>query len=240
MAQHKNRKDVARIVDHIKHNIIFGRLRPRERLIEEDITAQFDVSRHVVRAAMSELDQLGLITRRPNKGVIVRDFSVTEVDQIYEVRVLLQNEAIRKMPFPARKDLMDRLDDIHQRYCRAHTAGQLQTVCTLNNEFHTTIWAASGNDFLVSLIDQIWTQTLGIRCYGIGDPKLLSVARREHGEMIELLRTGDREAFIVLANAHMQPALEAYKRAHGGWERVASTPQPDPGPESEPKMRNRG
>lgn len=222
MAQNKNRESVARIVEYIKQNIIFGRLRPRERLIEEDITAQFDVSRHVVRAAMAELDQLGLVTRRPNKGVTVRDFSVEEVDQIYDVRLLLQNEAARRIPLPASAELIDRLEAIHREYCAAHDAEQLTRVCKLNNEFHSTIWDACGNTFLAALIDQTWTQTLGIRCYGIGDPMLLAVARKEHGEMIELLREGDREGFMALANAHMQPALAAYKRAHGGWEQGAA------------------
>ena len=67
------------------------------------------------------------------------------------------------------------------------------------------------------MIERIWVQTLGIRCYAIGDSELLARARREHGEMIELLRAGNREAFVELCVDHIWPALEAYKRAHGGW-----------------------
>lgn len=217
MAQNKNSEHAAQIVDFIKQKIIFGRLRPRERLIEEDITAQFEVSRHVVRAAMVELEQLGLVSRRPNKGVTVRDFSVEEVDQIYEIRVLLQSEAARRLPMPASRHLLDELEAIHRDYCAAHDNGELQKVCSLNNRFHRTIWAACGNVCLSGLIDRIWVETLGIRCYGIGDPALLKLARAEHGQMIEMLRAGDREGLIRLSTDHMQPALEAYKRTHGGW-----------------------
>ncbi|MGB3899655.1 MAG: GntR family transcriptional regulator [Mesorhizobium sp.] len=217
MAQNKNSQSAAQIVVYIKQKIIFGRLRPRERLIEEDITAQFDVSRHVVRAAMVELEQLGLVTRRPNKGVTVRDFSVEEVDQIYDIRALLQSEAARRIPMPASNKLIDELELIHQEYCQAHDNDELQKVCSLNNRFHRTIWAACGNACLSGLIDRIWVETLGIRCYGIGDATLLKLARAEHGRMIEMLRAGDREGFIKLSVDHMQPSLEAYKRAHGGW-----------------------
>lgn len=217
MAQNKNSEHAAQIVDFIKQKIIFGRLRPRERLIEEEITAQFEVSRHVVRAAMAELEQLGLVTRRPNKGVTVRDFSVEEVDQIYEIRALLQSEAARRIQMPASPHLLDELEAIHRDYCAAHDKGELQKVCSLNNSFHRTIWAACGNVCLSRLIDRIWVETLGIRCYGIGDPELLKLARAEHGQMIEMLRAGDREGFIGLSTDHMQPALEAYKRTHGGW-----------------------
>ena len=47
MTEIKNNQGVAEIVNFVKQNIIFGRMRPRERLIEEDLTAQFGVSRHV-------------------------------------------------------------------------------------------------------------------------------------------------------------------------------------------------
>ena len=56
MKQTKNSQGVAEIVAFVKQNIIFGRMRPRERLIEEDLTSQFGASRHVVRAAMVELE----------------------------------------------------------------------------------------------------------------------------------------------------------------------------------------
>ncbi len=52
-----------------------------------------------------------------------------------------------------------------------------------------------GNNILVSLIDRVWTESLGIRCYGIGDPNLLAIARKEHGQMIDLLRDGDSDGF---------------------------------------------
>lgn len=212
-----NSQSLEAIVDFIKQNIIFGRLRPRERLIEEEITAKFAVSRHVVRAAMVELERMGLVTRRPNKGVAVRDFSVEEVEHIYDVRALLQTEAARRISMPAGNSLLSELEDIHGQYCRAHDAGDLQTVCTLNNIFHQTIWAACGNDCLARLLDQLWTETLGIRCYGIGDPQLLALARAEHAQMIECLRKGERDQFVALSREHMLPSLEAYKRAHGGW-----------------------
>lgn len=217
MSQKQNATQVAQIVRSVKQDIIFGRLRPRERLIEEDITAQFDASRHVVRAAMNELEQLGLVTRRPNKGVTVRDFTVEEVEQIYEIRAFLQTEAANQIPLPASPELIKALEEIYAEYCIAHDAGELSRVCSLNNKFHRTIWGACTNQYLATLIDRVWIETLGIRCYGIGDPALLALARQEHSQMIEMLRKGDRKGFLQLSVDHMKPSLEAYKRAHGGW-----------------------
>lgn len=217
MADRTNAEAMTEIVKRLTDRIIFGRLRPRERLIEEDITAEFGVSRHVVRAAIATLEQSGLIVRRPNKGATVRDFSVREVDEIYEMRTLLQAEAARRLPMPADGVLIADLERLHREYGAAHDAGDLRAVATLNTLFHRTVWAACGNTCLSGLIDRLWIETLGIRCYGIGDPDLLRQARREHAGMIDALRAGDREGFAALSADHMQPALSAYKKAHGGW-----------------------
>ena len=84
---------LAWVVDQIKQDIIFGRLRPREHLIEEQLNARFGGSRHQLRSALVELERMGLVTRRPNKGAIVREFTVAEVDGMYELRAILHRGA---------------------------------------------------------------------------------------------------------------------------------------------------
>ena len=73
------------ILPILEEDIIFGRLRPRERLVEDDIMKRFGVKRHVVRQALMRLESMGLVTRAPNKGALVRDFSLHELDQIYGI-----------------------------------------------------------------------------------------------------------------------------------------------------------
>jgi DNA-binding GntR family transcriptional regulator len=215
----KNQTDVQLnlLIDSIKQDIIFGRLRPRERLLEDQLSERFNMSRHQVRMAFSVLDQMGLVTRRPNKGAIVRDFSVEEAEEVYELRALLQGEAARRIPMPAPADLLNRLDQIQEAFCAAADAGDLQRVCKLNNEFHGVIFGACNNRYLAETIDRFWIQTLGIRCYAIGDPALLVHSRNEHAAMIRYLREGDRESFVQLCIDHIWRPFEAYKRAHGGW-----------------------
>lgn len=205
------------MVAAIKLDIIFGRLRPRERLVEDEISTRFNASRHLTRSAFVELERLGLVTRRPNKGAIVRDFSVREVEEIYDMRAFLQAEAVRRIPLPAAPMLLDTLEAVHARYRKAIDQRNLQNVCTLNNEFHRTIFGACDNRYLADMIERMWTETLAIRCYAIGDPLLLQRSEREHTEMIQALRQGDRAALVRLTVEHIYPALEAYKRAHGGW-----------------------
>lgn len=230
MAETSTANDIqlAELVDKIKQDIIFGRLRPRERLIEEDLSSRFGASRHLVRSAFVELENMGLVNRRRNRGVIVRDFSPEEVEQIYDLRAILQGEAARRIPLPADPDLLSKLDDIHAQYSEEVDNHNLKAVCTLNNKFHQTMFEASNNRFLADSIQRVWTETLGIRCYAIGDPQLLQRSRKEHGEMIDALRAGDRERLVSLVVDHIWPALEAYKRAHGGWSTNAEAEEEGP------------
>ncbi len=211
------------LIDQIKQQIIFGRLRPRERLIEDELSERYQASRHLIRSAFAELERMGLVNRRPNKGAIVRDFSVREVEEIYEMRAVLQAEAARRIPLPVSKDLIEKLEAVHQEHGAAIEAQQPQRVCSINNTFHRLMFAASGNRYLAEQIERMWIETLGIRCYAIGDPQMVARSHEEHGAMLDALRAGDRERLVHLVVEHIWPALEAYKRAHGGWA-VPATP----------------
>ena len=216
--------DLERIVNLVKHQIIFGRLKPRERLTEDELCARFAASRHLIRSVFVRLEHLGLVTRRPNKGVVVRDFSVAEVEEIYEMRALLQAEAARRIPLPAPAALLERLRAIHAEHAAAVECQDLGRVCTINNEFHRNFFAACGNRYIAQTIDRMWTETLAIRCYAIGDPVLLARSQQEHGRILDALARGDREALVREVVAHIWPALDAYKRAHGGWNAASPSP----------------
>ena len=96
------------MVRSIKLDMIFGRLRPRERLVEDDLVARF-TRRVILRAAFVELEQLGIVVRRPNRGAMVRDYTAREIDEVYEMRAHLQAEAARRMPMPANRELTAQL-----------------------------------------------------------------------------------------------------------------------------------
>ena len=204
----------AHVIEAIKADIIVGRLRPRERLVEDDVISKFQSSRHLVRAAFVTLEQMGLIVRRPHRGAVVRDFSVEQVSQIYEVRMILQAEAARRLPLPMVAAALADLDAIHDDYCQALASGDLLVVNTLNDAFHRRIWATCTNTYLADTIERLWVETTGVRWYGVGDVSLLASSRRDHERMIAQLRSGDRDGFVALSVAHILPPLEAFKRAH--------------------------
>lgn len=201
------------LAEALEEEIIFGRLVPRERLVEDVLMARFGVKRHVVREALAGLEKLGLVERAPNRGASVRAFSPREVQQIFEMRELLQGHAAASIPLPADPALVEVLEALHARHGQAVERGDLRTVYHLNNEFHDRLFAACGNPYLADTIKHFAWLAHAIRSYRIADPALLAQARHEHGQMIEALRGGDRAALVRLCVDHIKPSRDAYLRS---------------------------
>ncbi|MEO0384717.1 MAG: GntR family transcriptional regulator, partial [Pseudomonadota bacterium] len=81
------------VVKALELDVVLGRLRPRERLIEDELIAQFNAKRHVIRSALTEMERLGLVDRRPNRGAVVREYTPEEVNELYQFRALLHTMA---------------------------------------------------------------------------------------------------------------------------------------------------
>lgn len=194
----------------MEEEIIFGHLKPRERLVEDALMERYGAKRHVIREALAELERLGIVVRERNKGSAVRDFQSDEVEALYEMRALLHEHAAKRIPLPASRHLVSELKEIHRQHSRAVDAGDLRLVYRLNNQFHDTLFSACENPYLIRAISEHAWLAHAIRSYRIGDPKLLDQAREEHALMIEALRTGDRKELLRLCVDHINPSKEAY------------------------------
>ena len=223
----KQKKQKISLAEQLKQEIIFGRLRPRERLVEDELCVKFAASRHQIRSAFAELEMLGLVTRRPNKGVIVREYSTEEIEHYFEVGAMLQAEAARRIPLPLDEVTMRRIEDIHSRYCTAVDQMDLEAVSETTIAFHRVLAEASNNQCLADLIQQIWLATQAVRSYAMAIPEQMIRSRHEHGQILDALRMGNRRELIRLCVDHSWPALDSYKRLHGGWAAKPVYPEVD-------------
>jgi len=201
-------------ISRLEEDIVFGRRRPRERLIEEDLVAQFGAKKHVVRQALAELERMGLVERKRNKGACVRDYSPEDVQQIFAVREILEAEAARQIPLPAPKSLTDSLRAIYREHSQAVDADDLARAFRVNIRFHQTLFGACGNPYLVEAINTFAFKSHAVRSYSLAKPELLHNARNEHAAMIEAIKQGGRERLVELCIAHLKPPVKAYIDAY--------------------------
>lgn len=208
---------IEQVANALRFDIVFGRLRPRERLIEGDLSERFGVGRYVVRGALDELERQGFVVKRPNKGAMVREYSAEEIRQLYDMRSLLQREAAMRIPLDDTAALVGALEEVQARYRRALEDRDLVAVSQANDQFHHILFSACGNRFLAESIEQYWYKTAAIHSYAIGDPALAQRSCAEHEAMIAAIRNGDRDSLVRLVVDHMIPALQAYEAALRRW-----------------------
>lgn len=208
-------KAVDALVSKISEDILFGRLLPRERLVEDEMIARTGATRHAVRAALQTLARDGLVVHLPNRGAQVRSFSPAEVEEITEVREMLHAEAARRIPMPAPADLLAALTRIEAAHAAAVDRGDLSEIHAENDQFHETLFAACGNRYLAAAIRDHARLSLAFRCHAMADPALARQARDEHRAMLDALRNGDRKGFVRLCIGHTSFAKRAYGRVLG-------------------------
>ncbi|MEI9411759.1 GntR family transcriptional regulator [Mesorhizobium salmacidum] len=200
----------ADIVHALEEDIIFGRLAPGTRLVEDVLLARFPVSRHTIRQALYQLERLGVATRERNKGAMVRRLAPEEVRQIYEVREMLQRQAALMIRLPASDALIGELTEIHHVYSAHVDAGYLRGIHEANDRFHLTMFSACGNAYLVSSIEHYMRLSLPVRANSLADRDKLDISRQHHLMMIEALKRSDNWVLAQLCVDHLQPSKVFY------------------------------
>ncbi len=194
----------------LEEDIVFGRLKPGQKLREEELAERFAGSRHQVREALARLGRIGIVTKERNRGVSVRRFSAGEVRQIYEVREILQRQAALRIPLPVDEATLAALLAIYEDYEQAVAVGDLQRIHAANDLFHMEMFRLCGNELLLSLVKHYMDLTYAIRAAGFSVSENLETSRRHHRIMIDLLRGRDSWAVAQICVDHIQPTMTQY------------------------------
>lgn len=197
----------------LRREIIFGQRPPGARLPEQEIAEAHGVGRHVVRSILADLERMGLVQRRPNRGAVVTDYSRDEIDQLYEMRDILQREAVARIPLPVPRSRIAALGEWNHLFRSRIAGGDLEGAVEANNGFHRALFGLCGNRFLSRSIEDHWQRAAAIHSYAIGRPEMAETSVRQHAAMIDALQAQDRDLLARLCAEHMQPALAAYQGA---------------------------
>jgi DNA-binding GntR family transcriptional regulator len=175
---------------HIQRSLRLGRYKPGERLIPEDIAAEIGMSRMPVREAFRRLASEGLVVLRPNRGCIVAGLTLDELNEIFEIRSVLEGLAVRLAVPRINEEEIDELQRLLDRMESAGKGGGSDWVI-LHQEFHRRICALSQRPKLIHQISALHVVIEPyMRIWFDYIEKPLS-AREEHAAVIAALRSGD-------------------------------------------------
>lgn len=198
------------VAEALERDIIFGRLQPKEHLIEDEIMEKSETSRHAVRRAFEEMEKNGLVVRQPNKGVRVRGYTREEIENLYVVRETLEMKAASLIRLPVSDALIAQLTTIEKKHERASNKGDVVQLFELNNKFHETLYQACGNSVLQEAIKNFALMTHTIRTRHMSEKSWRDEAVRQHWKMIELLGGKKKKELIDLCGEHLQPNKRFY------------------------------
>lgn len=203
------------LTELFEEDIIFGRLRPRERLVEDDLMERTGATRHAVRSALADMELRHLVIRVPNKGAQVRDFDREDVKQICAMRDWLHEHAARAIRFPVNVDWLESLKRLQREHDAAVASNQPMAVHRTNSAFHTALFAACENQYLAKTINEYAQLSLAYRCHLMTRTDLANQAATEHWQMIEALRDGDADKLAEICVNHTKAARAVYESLQG-------------------------
>jgi DNA-binding GntR family transcriptional regulator len=189
--------------DAVRAMIVDGRLGAGDRINEVRLAEQLGVSRTPLREALSGLAAEGALIARPRLGYFVRPLSLEEFEQIYDIRPLLDPEALRLagIPSPKRVARLERLN------AQMHEA-EGERAIEIDDAWHMELIADCPNKVLIELIQNIILRTRRYELALMREQKNVSVVTGEHERIMAALKGGDLNAACAALKRNMQSGRE--------------------------------
>lgn len=178
------------IMDTIRNMIVDGRLPPAERISEVQLSRQLGVSRTPLREALARLSHEGALDAIPRIGYFVRPLTISEFEQIYRIRPILDPEALRLAGLPS-AERMKRLNELNQKMQKARTA---DAIIDLDDEWHLELVADCPNKVLIDLIKQFARRTRRYEIALMRERKNVLTSTGNHKAIMAALRRRDLKA----------------------------------------------
>ncbi|KWA09426.1 GntR family transcriptional regulator [Burkholderia territorii] len=139
----------------LREMIINGELQAGERLVERDLAERFGISRIPMREAIQRLEREGLLDIFRNRGAVVRMLSASDVQEIYDMRTLLEGDAIYRSVKRLDDETLARAELVHRLLGESNVPRRQGE---LNREFHALLYSCCGNERQLKAIAELRSQ----------------------------------------------------------------------------------
>jgi DNA-binding GntR family transcriptional regulator len=192
----------ARVLDAIRHQILTGRLFPGQPLVEAELAAEFGVSKTPVREALRTLVGSGLVTASRYKGATVRIVDEPLARSVYEVRLLLEPEAVRQAVSRGAA-----MDAAREALVRAAAAPDRAERSLANRDFHRALYRPCDNALLTGILDDLRDQTALVSVSAWSMRATWRQEAAEHEAILVAAEAGDAAGAAELVAAHIRGFL---------------------------------
>jgi DNA-binding GntR family transcriptional regulator len=188
----------AQIADELRRQIIYGRLSPGTKLVQDDLCKVFGTSRMPVRDALRELTQEGFLVA-DGVSLAVANFSLDDLQDAYELEAVLHGWAARTLAIRGTAEDFAALEGIHEQMTAASDG---PATAALNWEFHRTINLLTRSSKLLIALRSLTTVTP--RDFAAEFPGSIAQSNAQHAAIMSAMRSGRADEVETLTRQHVQ------------------------------------
>ncbi|TGN99402.1 MULTISPECIES: GntR family transcriptional regulator [unclassified Burkholderia] len=193
----------------LREMIINGELQAGERLVERDLAERFGISRIPMREAIQRLEREGLLDIFRNRGAVVRMLSASDVQEIYDMRTLLEGDAIYRSVKRLDDETLARAELVHRLLGESNVPRRQGE---LNREFHALLYSCCGNERQLKAIAELRSQVERyerLQATLLADTPSFQV---EHEEILQACRERNARGARAMTVAHLDSARRIVMR----------------------------
>jgi DNA-binding GntR family transcriptional regulator len=195
-----------RIYAQLKDDIFEFRLMPGERFSEGEIAERTAASRTPVRQALHRLQREGFLEAHFRSGWQVRPLDFAQFDELYELRIVLELEAVRRLCQRPMDDQVPALESLARTWM-VHKQDQLQdgaVVSRLDEDFHCQLLQAAGNREMARVHREVSEKIRILRRLDFTQAQRVDMTYAEHRQILEAILTRRAEEAQQLLKSHIE------------------------------------
>lgn len=185
-----NLTDADRAYLQIKEKIITVQMPPGSVIQESRLIDELGLGRTPIREALKQLKSENLVVVAPRRGMFVADVTITDLQQIYEIRVELESLCARLAAQRITPEQVGQLKSLMVEYQRSDK-GDRELILSLDRRFHQLVAEAAGNRFLCSEVDKFYNLSLRIWYLAINSIQSQDFDVDAHFEIAHAVETRD-------------------------------------------------
>ncbi|MBR6027827.1 MAG: GntR family transcriptional regulator [Clostridia bacterium] len=192
----------------LKHAIITGDIPAGERIVETDYAERLHISRTPLREALRKLERDGLVEYVLRRGVVVRAFTIADVEEIYTIRNALE---MLTLPAIIEKATPEQIASLRRKLHEMDglmARGDIEQLSPLTRDFHSELTAISHQNRILRVIEGQDEYIKRFSAMAIRQYSDLNEAHQEHYELVNLIEKRDLEGLRALMQHHIDASKE--------------------------------
>lgn len=193
----------------VRDGIIAGRFAPASRITEQEVAAAAGVSRTPAREALRRLHSEGLVNFTPNQGAVVTEWSTADLDEIFDLRAMLEAHGAARaaaLATDAEIAVLKGLAEQQLAEARERHDGYLDRIAELNSRFHRRLQEAAGSPRLMRALAALLEAPLVMKTFLNYSADDLQRSAAHHLELVQALAARDGEWAASVMRSHVLAA----------------------------------